>query len=116
MIDADEVLAFVCTATGWTWDYTHAHLDIPRLLALNRVWRRHPPAHVAIHQVLMALGAVKPEPGTPSANTPKSENNLTELASLVPLVRPEGIDSRSMSESERQRTAERLLYGQEIRR
>lgn len=44
--------AYVAAATGWTWEYIGQCLTLPRLFALNRVWKKYPP--VAVTAALFA--------------------------------------------------------------
>ena len=57
MPDWDEIIAHVCSSTGWSWDYVEETLTVPRLLALCACWRNHPPAHL----LLAAWLGVKPK-------------------------------------------------------
>lgn len=35
-------------STGWTWDYVDEQMTFPRLEALNKYWRQHPPVHILV--------------------------------------------------------------------
>lgn len=37
--------------TGWTWDEV-GRLTMPRLKALNRYWKKHPPVHLLVASYL----------------------------------------------------------------
>jgi hypothetical protein len=52
-----DLRAYVIANTGWTWAEV-GKLTLPRLNALFRQWRRHPPVH---HLVASYLG-FKPSP------------------------------------------------------
>ncbi|MGH7750034.1 MAG: hypothetical protein ACREQ5_35490 [Candidatus Dormibacteria bacterium] len=40
------MFAYVCAATGWTWDYIGEHMTLPRLYALWEHWATYPPMHI----------------------------------------------------------------------
>lgn len=40
------MFAYVCAATGWTWDYIGEHMTLPRLYALFEHWAQYPPVHI----------------------------------------------------------------------
>lgn len=40
------IAAHVATCTGWSWAQIEEELDLPMLIALNKYWRSHPPAHL----------------------------------------------------------------------
>ncbi|STZ77344.1 hypothetical protein [Bergeriella denitrificans] len=42
------MIAHVCAATGWTWDYVAEHIDLPRLKHLGNYWKQHPPVHLLV--------------------------------------------------------------------
>jgi hypothetical protein len=65
--DFGEVIAHVCASTGWTWDYVAENVDLPRLEALNRYWKGHPPVHVMV----AAYFGIKPEA---EASDPESQD------------------------------------------
>ena len=62
--------------TSWTWDYVEEQLDIPRLVALNRHWRKHPPTHL----LMQAFVGHKPRE--------EKVNDPGELAKLFQALRP----------------------------
>ena len=40
------MFAYVCAATGWTWEYVGECLTLPRLTSLIEHWNRYPPVAV----------------------------------------------------------------------
>lgn len=42
------MFAYVAAATGWTWEYIGECLTLPRLAALQKHWRVHPPVHIMV--------------------------------------------------------------------
>lgn len=60
------------TSTGWTWDYIAEHVDVPRLLAINKYWDAHPPVH------LLVAGYMGYEPK-------QNATSLEEAAEYVPV-------------------------------
>lgn len=57
-------MAYVCAATGWTWDYVGEHMTLPRLYAMFEHWGRYPPAHISA----ALFAGIKPAKPTPAAN------------------------------------------------
>lgn len=51
-IDFDVIIAEVVSAIGWTWDEALDNLTLPRLIALRKEWRRHPPVHWLVASAL----------------------------------------------------------------
>lgn len=47
------------TFPGWTWEYIDDHMDLIRLGAIHRVWKRTPPVHVMVAHY---LGFTKKDP------------------------------------------------------
>jgi hypothetical protein len=70
-------------STGWTWEQVEQQLDLHRLAALKRQWRRHPPVH---HLVAAFLGH-KPDdgPGAPSAQAASAD--LDQLAASAVVIK-----------------------------
>ncbi len=44
--------------TGWSWEYIDDHMDIPRLLKMNKFWRENPP----LREMVQAYLGIKIEP------------------------------------------------------
>jgi len=40
------VIIHVALSTGWTIDYVGWNIDLPRLISLNKYWKKTPPVHV----------------------------------------------------------------------
>lgn len=38
----------IANCPGFTWAYIDEHIDIPRLLAMRRHWRKAPPVHLLV--------------------------------------------------------------------
>ena len=70
-VDFDALIAHVVANTGWTWDQALDQLTMPRFLALQAEWRRHPPVHWL---VAAALKYRPPERRTPSRVSRRSPN------------------------------------------
>jgi hypothetical protein len=47
-VDWDGLIAHCCQSLGWGWDTVEREMTLPRLAALGRYWRRHPPAHLLV--------------------------------------------------------------------
>ncbi len=47
----------VIERTGWTWEYIDTSMDIPRLSALNKRWRKNPP----LREMMQAYLGIEPE-------------------------------------------------------
>ena len=65
-------------ATGWTWDYTMAELDMPRLAAMSEYWRSNPPVHVMVARYL----GVKPAPERSS----NPDQDMGQLLSMLQVI------------------------------
>ena len=63
-IDYDALIAGVVANLGWSWDEALDQLTVPRFLALQAEWRRHPP----IHWLVAAALKYRPE-GEAAART-----------------------------------------------
>ncbi len=61
---------------GWSWDEALDQLTVPRFLALQSEWRRHPPTHWLIAAALK----YKP-PGGPAA---QRQSTVAELRAAFP--------------------------------
>jgi len=59
------MVADVVTATGWSWEYTQRHMDLHRLAAMQRLWRRSPPLQLMVQGYLGIEGAPVPPVGLP---------------------------------------------------
>lgn len=55
---------------GWTWEYVDQNMDIPRLLAMNAYWAKHPPLHIMVQSYF----GFKPQ----AASTVPSDHKNTE--------------------------------------
>ena len=64
-IDYDALIAGVVANLGWSWDEALDRLTVPRFLALQAEWRRHPPAHW-----LVAAALKYQPPGEPAGAAP----------------------------------------------
>lgn len=60
-------------ATGWTWDEIETQMTLPRLKALGRAWRRHPPSHLLLAAWL----------GYKAPDEFRGGDDLAELAALA---------------------------------
>lgn len=54
------MFAYVCTATGWTWDYIGEFMTLPRLYAMIKHWAIYPPVHVTA-ALFAGVGKSKPK-------------------------------------------------------
>jgi hypothetical protein len=77
------LIAELCLATGWTWAEVEQEMTLPRLEALGRAWRRHPPAH---HLLAAYLGYRAPGEGAAGASS--TSGDLAELVTLAGGVTP----------------------------
>ena len=85
----DGLIAQICVATGWTWDYCEDALTMPRLKALAEEYGRAlglgARSPDAIPRSGKARGAFPPKPSSASAvaaATPRAQGDLEELAAL----------------------------------
>ena len=62
-VDWGALRAHVITCTGWTWEQA-GRLTMPRLQALNRYWRQHPPVHLLVAAYLDYKAPAEDEPQT----------------------------------------------------
>jgi hypothetical protein len=69
------------TCTGWTYSYVEEELDMPLLVMLAEEWEENPP----VHMLLAAFMGYKPK-------SKSRVNDPAELAALVSLLRPEGLN------------------------
>ena len=76
---------FLISQTGWTWEYIDAHMDIPRLIAMNRHWRQHPPLQVMVQNYL----GIKPAP-EPRHTAEASVNSETDLEQFMQMFAAAG--------------------------
>ena len=76
---------FLISQTGWTWEYIDAHMDIPRLLAMNRHWRQHPPLQAMVQAYL----GIKPPTDTPRT-TPAQGNSPADLEQFMQMFAAAG--------------------------
>lgn len=74
-------MAHVCQCLGWTWDYCDWHLDIPRLISLNRYWRNSPPVHLLV----AAYMGIKPRESEVPPATPDQMAELSEMFETRPM-------------------------------
>lgn len=65
-------------ATGWTWDEVETQMTLPRLKALGRAWRRHPPSHL-----LLAAWLGYKAPAGPRGREGEPRGDLAELAAFI---------------------------------
>ncbi|HUC62650.1 MAG TPA: hypothetical protein VMF53_11920 [Alphaproteobacteria bacterium] len=70
------MIAELCLATGWTWREVESEMTLPRLEAIGRAWRRHPPA-----SRLLAAYFGYQAPG--GASPPPARGDLAELVALA---------------------------------
>lgn len=64
--------------TGWTWEYIDAQMDLPRLFAMDKFWRRHPP----LRDMVQAYLGIKIEPEKESAGHENTEKDLEEFTQM----------------------------------
>lgn len=80
-VDWDAVYCLIIERTGWTWDTIDDQMDMPRFLALDRHWRRHPP----LRDMVQAYLGIKP------AQPPKTPgNDQTDLDEFIEIFRAAG--------------------------
>ena len=80
-VDWDAVYCLLIERTGWTWDTIDDHMDLPRFLALDAHWRRHPP----LRDMVQAYLGIKP------AQPPKTPgNDQADLDAFIELFRAAG--------------------------
>jgi len=88
----------VIAATGWTWEEV-GRLTLPRLRALYRHWRRHPPVHL----LLAAKWGLVPQDDKPvqaSAHNTTADDALPAwLQGMKPLPSPAGGQAVSNEEA-----------------
>ena len=58
-VDWDAVYCLLIERTGWTWDTIDDQMDLPRFLALDRHWRRHPPLRDMV-QAYLGIRSAEP--------------------------------------------------------
>ena len=75
-IDFDALIAGVVANTGWSWDEALDQLTVPRFLALQAEWRRHPPTH------WLVAAALKYRP--PGEAAPRGQPTIAELKAAFP--------------------------------
>lgn len=71
------------SATGWTWDYCEWQVDIPRLAALNRNWRRFPPPAIQLTRIAARLG-IDTQPAPAAAMTESDNQQASMLMEMFP--------------------------------
>jgi len=65
-------VAYVCSSTGWTWDYVLENVDIPRMESLNKYWSDHPP----LQWMVAAYFDIKPK------DKANSKDDIEQLLSM----------------------------------
>ena len=70
------MIAGVVANLGWSWEQALDELTVPRFLALQAEWRRHPPAHWLI------AAAMKYRP--PGGPAPRAQPTVAELKAAFP--------------------------------
>ena len=84
-VDWDAVYCLLIERTGWTWDTIDDHMDLPRFLALDRHWRRHPP----LRDMVQAYLGIKP-PLERETSNPSTGNDQADLDAFIELFRAAG--------------------------
>ena len=72
-------MAYVCAATGWTWDHVGEHMTLPRLYAMFEHWGRYPPAHISA----ALFAGIKPSKPAAVAN-----DDLANYIDPMPTMKP----------------------------
>ena len=75
-VDWDAVYCLLIERTGWTWDTIDDHMDLPRFLALDRHWSRHPP----LRDMVQAYLGI--QPAWPAKTTGNDQTDLDEFIEL----------------------------------
>lgn len=57
-----EVVAFLVTVTGWTYDYIEESMTLPRFHELADYWQGNPPLHLMVKSYLGIETKSKPKP------------------------------------------------------
>ena len=65
----------VIDRTGWSWEYVDDHMDIPRLLRMNRYWRLHPP----LREMVQAYLGIEPDADGDRQDAGQDLNGLIAL-------------------------------------
>ncbi len=66
--------------TGWSWEYIDDHMDIPRLLKMNKFWRENPPLRDMVQAYLGIQIETEKDAGQQSEQD--AESFMREFASI----------------------------------
>ena len=84
-VDWDAVYCLLIERTGWTWDTIDSQMDLPRFLALDRHWRRHPP----LRDMVQAYLGIEPPLERETSNS-SIGNDQTDLDAFIELFQAAG--------------------------
>jgi hypothetical protein len=78
----------MCTALGWTWQHVETELDLYRIDAFYRAWRRTPPAAWLLRALASAYGW-KPLDEARAAEPVGVRSEAAEAGDLIEALRGE---------------------------
>ncbi len=78
-------------ATGWSYEYTEEHMDLPRLTEFLGVWKTTPPAHETLRVILGVLGVEAPHEAEPPA-TEEGEGGEGAVEEIISFFGGPGVE------------------------
>ena len=67
--------------THWNWEYIDDHMDIPRLLKMNKFWRSNPPLRDMV-QAYLGIQPPDPEKDISKQSEDDADAFMREFASI----------------------------------